>query len=67
MQIIELLHRDGPFEEYRVSLTAEERGDRVDGRTFRALSLVETIYRRYGIVAAMLAAIPLAIWSDLQN
>lgn len=65
MTIDELLHRDGPFEEYRVSLTKDERSDRVDGRTFRALSLVETIYRRYGIVAAMLAAIPLAIWSDL--
>lgn len=67
MQIVELIGRDGPFEEYRVELTAEERVARVDGRTFRALSLVETIYRRYGVVAAMLAAIPLAIWSDLAK
>lgn len=65
MTVHELIRRDGPFEEYRISLTEDERSDRVDGRTFRALSLVETIYRRYGIIAAMLAAIPLAIWSDL--
>lgn len=67
MKIIEHIRRDGPFEEYRISLTDEERLDRVDGRTFRALSLVETIYRRYGIIAAMMAAIPLAIWSDLTK
>lgn len=67
MKIIEHIRQDGPFEEYRVSLTDEELGDRVDGRTFRALSFVETIYRRYGIIAAMLAAIPLAIWSDLAK
>ena len=66
MKIISHLRQDGPFGEYRVELTDEERNDRVDARTFRALNIVERIYNRYGIFAAMLAAIPLAVWSDLK-
>lgn len=64
MKIIEHIHQDGPFEEYKVELTEEEKQDKVNGRTFRALSIAERVYNRFGIVAAMFIAIPLAIWSD---
>lgn len=67
MKIIEHIRQDGPFGEYRVELTEEERNDRVDGRTFRALSIAERVYNRFGIVAAMFVAIPLAIWSDFSK
>lgn len=66
MKIIKHIRQDGPFGEYWVELTEEERSDRVDARTFRALNIVESIYNRYGIFVAMLAAIPLAAWSDLK-
>lgn len=67
MKIISHLHQDGPFGEYRVELTEEERNDRVNGRTFRALTIAEHVYNRFGIVAAMFVAIPLAIWSDFSK
>lgn len=67
MKIIEHIRQDGPFGEYRVELSDKEKNDRVDARTFRALSLVDTIYARCGLAAALLAAIPLAIWSDFSK
>lgn len=67
MKIIEHIHQDGPFGEYRVELTDEERNGKVDAITFRALSIVESIYNRYGIFAAIFAAIPLAVWCDIAR
>lgn len=66
MKIISHLRQDGPFGEYRVELTDEERTNLVDGPTFRAISLAETIESRHGKLVGALAAIPLAIWSDFQ-
>ena len=67
MKIIAHLHQDGPFGEYRVELSEEEKQDMVNGRTFRALSIAERVYNRFGIVAAVFVAIPLAIWSDFSK
>lgn len=67
MKIIEHIHQDGPFGEYRVELTEEELSNKVDANTFRALSLVDKIYTRRGLVAALFAVVPLAIWSDFSK
>lgn len=67
MKIIEHIRQDGPFGEYRVKLSEEEKQDQVNGKTFRALSIAERVYNRFGIVAAMFVAIPLAIWSDFSK
>lgn len=67
MKIIEQISQDGPFGEYRIELSAAEREDKVDAKTFRALGIVESIYNRYGLVIALLAAVPLAIWTDVAE